>query len=212
MSEQRAGPSFELRPRGPYSLLASARFLEGFAPAAHEGAGDHLHLAFPDPHGQGAGVCLREEGGVVAGEVFGPVNADWVGSEVERILSLDVDGSGFPAVGERDPAIGRLQRRFEGLRPVLFLSPYEAGAWALISHRLRIVQAAGIKVRLAEELGEAVEGHGDVRHAFPAPERLAGLEDFRGLFGRKVGWLRALAEAAREGRLDAEHLRALTGE
>lgn len=149
---------------------------------------------------------------MVAGEVFGPVNADWVGSEVERILSLDVDGSGFPAVGERDPAIGRLQWRFEGLRPVLFLSPYEAGAWALISHRLRIVQAAGIKVRLAEELGEAVEGHGDVRHAFPAPERLAGLEDFRGLFGRKVGWLRALAEAAREGRLDAEHLRALTGE
>ena len=26
--------------------------------------------------------------------------------QVERMLSLDVDGSGFPAVGERDPAIG----------------------------------------------------------------------------------------------------------
>lgn len=205
--------AFELRPRGPYSLAASARFLEGFAPAAHQRSGDHLHLAFPDPEGQGAGVCLREEEGAVIGEVFGPVDPNWVRTEVERILSLDGDGSGFAAVGERDPSIGRLQGRFSGLRPVLFLSPYEAGAWALVSHRLRIVQAVRIKARMAEEMGEAVDVHGDVRHAFPGPGRLVALDKgFPGLFGRKAEWLRALAAAAGEGVLDAARLRAIPPE
>ena len=65
-------------------------------------------------------------------------------------------------------------------------SAYEAAAWALIGHRIRIVQAAKVKERMAAELGEAVDVHGDVRRAFPGPARLAGLEGFQGLFGRKV--------------------------
>jgi DNA-3-methyladenine glycosylase II len=133
-------------------------------------------------------------------------------SEVERILSLDVDGSGFPAVGRRDRVIGRLQRRLPGLRPVLFVSPYEAGAWALISHRVRIVQAARLKARMSKAMGERVDIHGDIRHAFPAPGRLAALDDFPGLFGRKAEWLRGLADAALGGELDAARLRALAPE
>ncbi len=65
---------FTLHSRGPYSLAASGRFLEGFAPAAHEAAPEgHLHLAFPGPLDEPAGVCLRQEddGGAVLGEVFG---------------------------------------------------------------------------------------------------------------------------------------------
>ena len=40
--------TIRLDPQGPYSLSASARFLEGFTPAAHERADEegHLHLAF----------------------------------------------------------------------------------------------------------------------------------------------------------------------
>jgi DNA-3-methyladenine glycosylase II len=203
---------FTLRPRGPYSLAASARFLEGFAPAAHEAAPEgHLHLAFPGPQGEPAGVCLcqEEDSGLVLGDVFGNADPDFVGAEAQRILSLDHEGTGFAGVGERDPVVGRLQARFAGLRPVLFLSPYEAAAWALIGHRIRIVQAAGVKARMAAELGDAVDIHGDVRHAFPPPGRLAGLEAFRGLFGRKAEWLRALGEAAATGVLDAAHLRSL---
>lgn len=201
---------FELEPRGPYSLAASTRFLEGFAPAAYEGAGDHLHVAFPDPQGEPAGVCLRTEGTRVVGDVFGVADLAWVRAEAERILSLDVDGTGFAAVGERDAVVvAGLQRRLAGLRPVLFLSPYEAGAWALIGHRVRIVQAARVKARMAEELGRAVDIHGDVRFAFPAPAALTGLEGFPGLFGRKAEWLAALAVAAQDGLLDSARLRAL---
>jgi DNA-3-methyladenine glycosylase II len=203
--------TFELVPSGPFSLGASAAFLEGFSPAAYRGVADgHLHLAFvPDGEEAAGGVCLRQPEGVVLGEVFGAADPEAVREQVARILSLDVDGSGFPEVGRRDPVVGGLQGRWPGLRPVGFFSPYEAAAWALIGHRIRIVQAARIKERMAVELGRAVDVHGDLRHAFPGPGRLAGLEGFPGLFERKVANLRALAVEAIDGRLDGARLRGL---
>ncbi len=132
--------------------------------------------------------------------------------QVERILSLDVDGSGFPAVGERDPVVGQVQRRYPGLRPVGFWSPYEAAAWTIIGHRIRITQAAAIKARMAERLGEPVSFGGRVVHAFPAPKRLAELGTFPGLSGRKPEWLRSVAQAALDGQLDAARLRAMPAE
>jgi DNA-3-methyladenine glycosylase II len=57
-------------------------------------------------------------------------------------------------VGERDPVIAGLQRRYPGLRPVAFWSPYEAAAWAVIGQRIRIRQAAGIKAAMARQLGQ----------------------------------------------------------
>jgi DNA-3-methyladenine glycosylase II len=202
---------FELEPMGPFSLGASAAFLEAFSPAAYRGAGEgHLHLAFvPDGEEAAAGVCLRQPDGVVVGEVVGEADPEAVRDQVARILSLDVDGTGFPGVGRRDPVVGGLQGRWPGLRPVGFFSPYEAAAWALIGHRIRIVQAARVKERMAAELGQAVDIHGDLRHAFPGPGRLATLEAFPGLYWRKVENLRALGEAAAVGRLDGARLREL---
>src|SRR5215218_2514380 len=166
--------SFELVPKGPFSLAASRVFLEGFAPAAYRGAEEgHLHLAFvPDGEEAAAGVCLRQPDGAVVGEVFGEADPDATREQVARILSLDVDGSGFPEVGGRDPVVGGLQARWPGLRPVGFFSPYEAAAWALIGHRIRIVQAARVKQRMAAELGQAVDVHGDAS-ATPSPLRPA---------------------------------------
>ena len=206
---------FELRPRGPYALAASVRFLEGFAPAAYDSATPgHLHMAFIADDGAMAGVCVRDEGGggVVAGEIVGEADSDAVRAQVARILSLDVDGSDFPAVGARDPVIGSLQARYPGLRPVLFYSPYEAASWALIGHRIRITQAARIKARMAEELGPAVTVHGERLHAFPGPARLADLDAFLGLTIQKVKRLRALGVAAADGALDAARLRPLPPE
>jgi DNA-3-methyladenine glycosylase II len=152
-------------------------------------------------------VCLRQPDGVVAGEVFGEADPEVARDQVERMLSLDVDGSGFPEVGRRDPVVGGLQERWPGLRPVGFFSPYEAAAWALIGHRIRITQAARIKERMADRLGEEVDVHGDRRHAFPSPARLAALEGFPGLFAGKVENLRSLGEVAAVGMLDGARLR-----
>jgi DNA-3-methyladenine glycosylase II len=211
--------TFLLPVRGPFSLAASTRFLEGFAPAAFDGAaGRPLELAFPvEGVWQTAGVRVREHADGVEGEIVSPAGAGpellgAVREQVARILSLDVDGSGFCAVGDRDPVVAGLQRRYPGLRPVGFWSPYEAAAWAIIGARIRIGQAAAIKARMARELGESVSFGGRARPAFPAPPRLASLDGFPGLTGRKPEWLRSLAVAALDGRLDAARLRALPAE
>jgi DNA-3-methyladenine glycosylase II len=203
-----------LRPVGPYSFRASVRFLEGFAPAAYEGnEAGHLHLAFVADGGDDvAGICVREADGVILGEVSGDAGVGVVKEQVQRILSLDVDGSAFPEVGQRDPVVGRLQARYPGLRPVCFFSPYEAAAWALIGQRIRIVQAAKLKDRMARELGPTVEVHGVREHAFPGPEKLKTLDDFPGLTARKVEYLRRLGREAGQGKLDAAYLRSLPEE
>ena len=208
---------FELYPSGPYSIPASARFLEGFAPAHYEGGGpEHLRFAFiADGLHRGeqiAGAYVSSEGEKVVVDTYGEAAPETVRDQVERVLSLDVDGSGFPAVGERDPVVRELQRRYPGLRPVCFYSPYEAAAWAIIGNRIRIVQAARIKARMAGELGRPVKVRGTNEQAFPGPGCLLRLDGFPGLSERKATCLRALARAALEGRLEAPYLRSLPTE
>ncbi len=204
-----------LVPRGPFSLAASIRFLEGFTPAWYSSPADaELELAFAvEGSWRTVGVRVNQAGAEVTATIVSPARpgADLVAEvrpQVERILALDVDGSGFPAVGERDPVVGELQKRYPGLRPVGFWSPYEAAAWTIIGHRIRITQAAAVKARMAERLGKPVSFGGRVVHAFPSPQRLAELDTFPGLAGRKPEWLRSIARAALDGQLDAARLRA----
>lgn len=177
---------FELSPVGPYSISASARFLEGFAPAHYEGGGpEHLRFAFVadclDRGERVAGAYVYAEAEKVVVETYGEAVPETVRDQVERVLSLDVDGSGFPAVGKRDPVVGELQERYPGLRPVCFYSQYEAAAWAIIGNRVRIVQAARVKARMAEELGAPIEVREKKEQAFPGPSRLLRLDGFPGL-------------------------------
>jgi DNA-3-methyladenine glycosylase II len=135
-------------------------------------------------------------------EIDGPPSAR---AQVARVLALDVDATAFAAVGGRDPVVGALQQRFAGLRPVLFGSPYEAAAWALLSQRTRMAQAVALRRRLTAEHGE--------RGAFPAPGALAALPDaVPGLPALKAQRLRALGAAALAGDLDTARLRALSRE
>jgi len=123
--------TFSLTPRGPFSLAASVRFLEGFVPAAYRGdPAGHLDMAFPvEGDWRTAAVHFEQRrDGRVQAEVIGAADVDTVRARVARVLSLDVDGTGFPAVGTRDPVVARLQGRYPGLRPVTLWSPYEAAA------------------------------------------------------------------------------------
>jgi DNA-3-methyladenine glycosylase II len=207
---------FTLQPLGPFSLRAAAAFWGGFAPAAHTGLDDqgHLHMAFPvEGSWATAGVCVREVDGAIVAAVFGQgLDVETVRRQTARILSLDVDGRAFEEVGRRDPVAGELQQRYPGLRPVCFYSPYEAAAWAIISHRIHRQHAATIKTRLCEALGETVDIHGQPMRAFPAPQQLLGVAELPGLSGRKPDNLRAVAQAALAGRLDAAYLRSLPDE
>ena len=209
-------PAFEISPAGPYSLRASADFIGAWheAPAEGQAGGGHLHLAFlTDAGWRPVGVCLTQSAdSQVHGEVYGDGSAPEVQAKVARILSLDVDGSGWPEVGLRDPVVGRLQRQFSGFRPVNWSDAYEAAAWCLISTRISMRQGQGVKDRLSRELGHEVDIHGHRMWTFPAPSQLVTIESFRGLFGRKVEYLNKLGEAALADWLHTERLRAMAQE
>lgn len=204
--------TFHIRPEGLYDLQASTRFLEGFAPAAYAGSTDaNVRLAFPsDQSFRPVAVSIRQEGERVRVDMNGDASKEIVERQVARILSLDHDGNGYSDVIVADPVLRAITKRVGMLRPVLFHSPYEAAAWAIIGNRVRIVQAAKTKVEMAKYLGTAIGIDGETVHAFPAPDVLADLESFPGLSGRKVEYLRSLGEAAGTGHLDADRLRAMS--
>jgi DNA-3-methyladenine glycosylase II len=212
MTTVREDAAFVLEPLGPFSLGEAARFWEGFTPAALAGLDPrgHLHMAFAvEGSWAAAGVCVRETIGKIEGRVYGNVDAQAVKGQVARILSLDVDGRAFEEVGKRDQVVAELQRRYRGLRPVCFYSTYEAAVWAVLSQRVQMRQAARVKDRMREALGETVDIHGEPMRAFPAPQVLLELTTFEGLFGNKLGHPHAVAHAALAGDLDAVQLRSL---
>jgi DNA-3-methyladenine glycosylase II len=137
----------------------------------------------------------------------GPAARKAARAQIARILSLDVDGTGFPSIGEHDTVVAGLQADYPGLRPVCFHSPYEAAAWTIIGNRIRMSQAAAIKARLARDHGQGVNVAGRRLHAFPAPRALRELKRVPGLTDIKVERLHAIADAALDGHLDAATLR-----
>ena len=132
-----------------------------------------------------------------------------VREHVERILSLDVDATSWPAVGKRDAVVGAAMERRPGLRPVLFPTPFEAAVWALLSQRTSRNQAARIKAGLTDTLAL---GDGPPIPAFPPPERFEQIEQIQGVPAVKIPRLQAIATAARSGELEAADLRALDPE
>ena len=187
--------------RGPWSLATSRDFWEGFAPAALPGAIDHgLHTVFRvDADWSRAAASVRQDGAQATVEVEGDGDLEAATAQVLRFLALDVDATGWPAVGERDPVVGAAQAALPGLRPCGFHSPYEAAVWAVLSQRVRVVQAAALRARITLALGDG--------GALPAPAVLAGAD--LDLPGRKPEYLRAVARAALDGVLDGESLRLL---
>jgi DNA-3-methyladenine glycosylase II len=210
--------SFEIEPRGDYSLEEGGNFIGAWhrAPSDSGDPEGHLHLAFlTDGDWIPVGICLRQEDsrGHVLGTIYGDdAEPAAVARQVERILSLDVDSRGWPAVGRRDPVVARLQGMFPGFRPVNWSNAYEAAAWCVISSRISMRQGQGVKERMSRELGHSIDVHGHALWTFPSPQRLAHLGKFAGLFGRKVEYLNALGLAALAGEVDTDTLRSMPRE
>jgi DNA-3-methyladenine glycosylase II len=200
---------FTLQPRGPFSLADQNRFFGGWTTSA--ASESEIVMAFPVEGWAGcAAVRLRQEAdGRITGDVVGADDPDAAWRQALEVLSLDVDGTGYPAVGERDPVIGRLQREHAFLRPVLFHSAYEAACSFIIGQRIRIVQARAIRTRLAEEYGESFAVDGQSVSAFPTPQRLLELVRLPGVNVEKTERVHGIAKAALAGLLDRSRLRTL---
>ena len=210
--------AFRLNPVGPFHLSETVGFLGRFAPAGLAPTDRaSLDIAFPvDGDERSAGVHVIQD--VVDGPVDVQVTSEApeaaIRDQVARLLSLDHDATGFAGVGRRDPVVGRMLGDRPGFRPTGFWSPYEAAVWAIISHRVQMVQAARTKAAIGEQFGTRITVDGTDLVAFPAPGVLADatLDDVRGLGGRKPEWLRGVAAAALAGDLDATMLRSLPPE
>lgn len=210
-----------IEPQGPFSLAAARDFAGGFAAGIGGGGatGTSLVMAFPvEPRpatgghwGRSAIVELSqaERNAPVRARVVTDGDDAAALAQATRCVSLDHDGSGWPAVGQRDPVMGELQARYEDLRPVCFYSAYEAATSFVIGQRIARAQAARVKARLSEQAGDEVELDGARFRAFPRPERLLEVDAVDGLADEKVRRLHGLAEAALDGRLDTNRLRAL---
>ena len=191
---------------GPWSLSTSRAFWEGFAPASLAGQqpeAQQLRTAFcVEGDWRRAEVVVTQHGGSAGLVATGAGDLEAAVSQACRVLALDIDARGWPDVARRDPVIADAQERLPGFRPCGFHSPYEAAAWSVLSQRIRIVHAA----RMREDL---IRAHGE-DGAFPAPQTLRDLD--LDLPGRKPEYLRAVAEAALEGRLDGAALRSVAPE
>ena len=205
-----SGASFVLTPQGVFSLdAANSRFEGWLAEIDREGLA--VLMAFPvERTWTPAAVVVRQAAnGSVHCDVHATGEPEAAWRQATAVLSLDIDGTGFAAVGQRDAVIGDLQARNPGLRPVLFHSPYEAAAAFVIGHRISIAQGRAIRTRIAAELGPAITTPAGVAHAFPAPAALLQFDQLPGVPAAKIERLHRVAEAALDGTLDRERLRAL---
>jgi DNA-3-methyladenine glycosylase II len=196
---------------GPFSLAAAAGFGFGHRAGSDE---EIMRLAFVADdlrHHVGAVISQREDGNLEA-ELSGDAEPSVAAAQIRRVLSVDVDPAGWLAAGKADPVLGAIQDAHPGLRPVLFYSPYEAAAWAMLSQRRHRTQAAAVRRRLSQAEGATMYLAGQAESAFPLPERLLALNSFPGIDDTRLARLHGVAEAALSGRLDPDVLAGLPPE
>jgi DNA-3-methyladenine glycosylase II len=204
---------FDVPYAGQYSLAASIELAAGAAFVTPMQADGQLNLAFVlDRSWATVGMRMVQQNGKIhATVIFNPADAPLpdMHTQISRMLSLDQDGDAFAALADNDTVIGSLQRQLPGIRPVMFPTPYECAARAIIGQRLFLRQAAAMQARVAATYGVPVDFGDHTIHAFPAPDRLAQMQEVEGLADRKVAQLRALGAAAIDGLLDTDRLRML---
>jgi DNA-3-methyladenine glycosylase II len=190
----------ELQFTGEFSLAVSvnmaakASFVEGFY-----GQNEELELAcLIENSWKTVGVRIIQENKKLTARIYdNPSNAttEEIQKQLERMLSLNIDGKGFSEIIARDKVVSELDKLNPGLRPILFPSPYEGAARAIVGHQLPVKQAARINARICEEYGVRVEIDNHVKYGFPLPEKLSELPYITGLAARKVEQLRVLGSS-----------------
>ena len=209
LDSSRVAPGvWEVAVSGSFDLGQTVRF--GFGQRSAASAGP-LRMAFcVDGLEEQAGTVVSSpSAGVLQIAVDGQAAPEQVLAQVARILSVDVDGTGYDALGGQDELVGRLQRARPGLRPPLFHSAYEALCWSVLSARRPAAQMAELRTRLSRAHGRVFQLDGVEVAAFPTPDQLLGVSEFSGLPDIKLQRLHAIADAARDGSLDTDALRGL---
>lgn len=135
---------------------------------------------------------------------------------VRRLLGTLTDLAGFYRLAARDQKLAPLVKRFKGLKPPRFPTPFEALINGIACQQISL--AAGIQImnRLASQCSLSIGKDDSRSYAFPRPEGLAAAEPQE---LRKLGFTsqkaRAIVEASQavlEGRLDFNRLARMSDE
>jgi DNA-3-methyladenine glycosylase II len=201
---------FELTPVGLFNLNVMNQYFGGWLSFGPDQSS--IAMSFPVEGWRATTVVIlhQDEKGTIIGEVYGAGKDTQIAwRQALAVLSLDNDATGWVEVGQRDPVIGNLQNSYQFIRPVLFHSPYEAAAAFVIGHRISMQQGRNIRQAMAQEIGDKLQVGETTLHAFPRPQSLLELSNFKGVNDVKIQRLHGIAQAALDGILDRTYLRSL---
>lgn len=200
------------QPKGPFDLLYQNQFFNGW-PLLLDGKTIVMTFPVEGWHSSAAVTMSQNDDGTLSLSVYGDAaDADKAISQALAAISLDEDGTGWQAVGERDATLKELQAEYHYLRPSLFHSPYEAATAFLAGHRISIAQRRKITANLSREFGQKFTIDGQDFYAFPSPQQLLEITEYPGLNLTKIERIHAAARAALDGWLDREYLREMEHE
>ncbi len=112
-----------------------------------------------------------------------------------------------------DVDLAGIVKKFRGLKPVRYMSAFEALVTAITAQQVNLTFAGVIRGRMVKRWGRKLRVAGRTHYAFPHPERLARarVSTLRTMqfSQRKAEYVIGVARAALEGRLDEGELRTL---
>jgi DNA-3-methyladenine glycosylase II len=131
-------------------------------------------------------------------------------AEVRRLFGLDFDLPGFYRMAKADAALAPLVEPLYGMRPTLAPTPLEMLVGSITAQQVNLSFAFACRARLVRRYGTPVRCDGTDLWAFPDAAALAGarVREMRALkySTRKAEYIRDLARAIVDGRLDLEAL------
>jgi len=171
-----------LHPKAPFDFGKSLDFMARFAPPGRS------EVARPDPLAKavflnGRTIAFQVESvGTIEESLLNyklfseqPIDEaarDAALSRISLYLSLDDDLRPFYDIGLQDAHFAPVIERLYGYHQVKFLSPVEAGCWAILTQRTALPDARKMKAHLTKLYGSSIEVEGTKRWAFPEPEQM----------------------------------------
>jgi DNA-3-methyladenine glycosylase II len=171
-----------LHPKAPFDFSKSLDFMARFAPPGKPQA------ARPGPlakavfvNGQTIAFQVESVGTIeeplLNYKLFSDRHIDEAARDaalgrINLYLSLDDDLRPFYDIGLQDAHFAPVIERLYGYHQVKFLSPFEAGCWAILTQRTALPDARKMKAHLTKRYGSSIEVEGAKRWAFPEPEQM----------------------------------------
>lgn len=212
--------AFRVALPGPVDVPASAEFLRRNGDDLMDRwTGDQL-VRVLIVAGHRVPVAMRPVGGpdepgllvTVAGR---PADLDQARLSTAVAAQFATAGPAWPLLLAADRPLAALVARSPEIRPLLLTDPLYALVRAITAQQVNLKFATAIRARLARELGTAYQVDGQTVYVLE-PEALAAADPVAlramQLSERKAGYLREVARAVLDGRLDPARLAALEHE